>query len=310
MESDTPTKPRARKPVGISAGSQHDNIVLPPLAIVSGSYAEIPRTRGPRYPVIDILLEAPPSHAPSYKEKQTTATRDPTAYDFDIPVIEQLKLVTVVHTMVDQLRAKASDLMEAFTVDPSDIDDQVFITLLHPYYTSRSLPVRTFSEHDSEDWVWAVLIRPAIALVKAILTGSLRSDPTQQFPNVSSSGGKDPIPDGIVSEDDGQINATVEIKTHRALLSESTRTKKQTFADMMASWPNMPVGRAMKFNWPVDADDAEGISTESKILIQVKSCTSCRNVETVNMCSGICSDACKGCGLRHPVLFSKHVLLC
>ena len=275
MESDTPTKPRVRKPAGTSDVSQLVNILTPPLAIVSGSYAEIPRTGGPRYPVIDIVLEVPPSHAPSYKEKQTTATRDPTTYDFDIPVIEQLKLVIVVHTMVDQLRAKASDLLEAFTVDPSDIDDHVFMTLLHPYYTSRSLPVRTCSEHDSEDWVWAALIRPAIALVKAILTGSLRSDPTQQFPNVSSAGGKDPIPDGIILEDDGKINATVEIKTHRALLSESTRIKKQTFADMMASWPNMPTGRAIKFNWPVDADDADGISTESKILIQVKSCTPC-----------------------------------
>jgi len=83
----------------------------------------------------------------------------------------------------------------------------------------------------------------------SILTDRLCSDPAQQYSNVSS-GGKDPIPDGRVLEDDEQIKATVEIKTHRALLSESTSTKKQTFAEMLTSWADMQTGRAIKFDWP------------------------------------------------------------
>lgn len=134
------------------------------------------------------------------------------------------------------------------------VSDYFWMTALHPFFTSQALPRTIWSERDTESWVWATIVRPAIIAAIAARNGSLKVD-LKDGPNLCSGGGQSNIPDGVVFEGEAK-KTTVEIKTQAALKDESF--------EMLESNP----GLAVRFNWP-NTDDS-GLFVEDKILVQVR----------------------------------------
>ncbi|KDQ52204.1 hypothetical protein JAAARDRAFT_50345 [Jaapia argillacea MUCL 33604] len=216
---------------------------------------------------------------PEIAQAQTrTSTRGPADYDLGIPRDEQLQHVVYVDRLIDQLDPLARKLLSR-PFDPAEMDDQVCFSQIHPWFTSRHLPSTTRSEHDSEDWVFSVLVRPAMEALALLQrpSNNLQRVPLGDFPNVSSAGGSCPIPDAIfVFGDRDDVRATIEIKTHKALLTDDGEFGRdlRSFQPLMNSWPNMPIGRATRFIWPSRRTWGSSLKPpplpcDDKILIQV-----------------------------------------
>lgn len=140
---------------------------------------------------------------------------------------------------------------------------------MHPAVTSAVLPGRISSEKDSEDWILAVLLRPALAAVQAAQTGNFRT--TGKFPNLTSShggGSGAAIPDAMLWSENWVLQASFEIKTHAAFVdSNTTGMKEPTFACLNEYWEGMPLGYGTRFVWPTEG--TTGTTKADQMLTQV-----------------------------------------
>ncbi|TDL16459.1 hypothetical protein BD410DRAFT_844355 [Rickenella mellea] len=227
-----------------------------------------------------ILRTAPPQCRPVYDAKALQGTRAPTL--LEVQQDERLQKIVVAKTLVQQLLPAADKLIDGLGIDPTNVDEHVWLTSVHPSYTSRDLPLVIRTEHDVEDWAIPVLIRSALAIIKAI-TRSKSASATQpdssspfqhvtegKYPNITSAGGKRSIPDGIVLVKEDGAKVTVEIKSPPVMNSQNATSKyPPPFSQPLMSWPNMPIGRAMKFIWPGSLVDLNGLNKQTKIIMQV-----------------------------------------
>ncbi|KAF9493197.1 hypothetical protein BDN71DRAFT_1570333 [Pleurotus eryngii] len=150
----------------------------------------------------------------------------------------ELRKVVPFSPMLDQLLPDIQNFLAGRGFDA----EHAWLNKVKPDLTSSHLPCQIFTEHDTEDYIWAVIIRPALAIVHHCLYG----DEHQDFPGASSIGGPAPVPDGILFGKNIQdLVAVFEFK-NPAVLDKS----EEDFRGLLRTWPKMKLGRAAKFNWP------------------------------------------------------------
>ncbi|GBE82666.1 hypothetical protein SCP_0410510 [Sparassis crispa] len=221
--------------------------------------------------VATVLKTQPPDIPNLYNEGTKSSTRLPTEFDVwsENGLPRLMEVVPAHETLIDGVFDSANELLATLPVlNLRNHIHQRWLNLVHPALTSRSLPPEIRSEHDTEDWLFSVLIRPAIEVIKAIQLGRFDYDHTNhRYPNVMSGESKDArsIPDGIFIGADWTIRATLEAKTHKVLAAPQPETTS-TFYDICVKGAPR---RIVHFHWPKQDDDCSRLSTESLILIQV-----------------------------------------
>ncbi|KDQ22425.1 hypothetical protein PLEOSDRAFT_1114584 [Pleurotus ostreatus PC15] len=191
----------------------------------------------------------------SISSRISTATKGLTKSDLNLnSSSHELRKVVPFSPMLDQLLPDIQD----FLAGPEFDDGAWWLNKVKPDLTSSHLPRQIFTEHDTEDYIWAVIIRPAIAVIHHCLYGDEHHD----FPGASSIGGSSPVPDGILFGKNIQdLVAVFEFK-NPVVLDKS----EETLDELLQTWPKMKLGRAAKFNWP---QRINGLTKTTKLLCQV-----------------------------------------
>ncbi|KAF9492687.1 hypothetical protein BDN71DRAFT_1177886 [Pleurotus eryngii] len=144
----------------------------------------------------------------------STTGPTPTEVEWDR---EMLTHIVPFPSIIEQLFPRVEKLLtdrNVSTVDP-------WITSIHPYYTSRQLPSGISTEHDSEDYVWHVLVRPSISVAQRLSEKHPWSS-KKPYPNLCSCGGAAHIPDGILLGSDAHdVRQVYEVKTEPVLSSSA-----------------------------------------------------------------------------------------
>ncbi|TFY83792.1 hypothetical protein EWM64_g211 [Hericium alpestre] len=211
-------------------------------------------------------MPAPPS---VYAKSRLKGTKGSNKRERNLPRSQTLQRIVYVPNLVEQLRDPVVDLLKTVPVDLSDPAHVEFIQRVHPAYTSRDLPPIVYSEHDSEDWVMAVLCRPILATLQALAGGQIPSTSLVRNPFLASApGGADRvIADGrFVSG--GQypkekVRGCLEIKASPVIpLDNSPLERLQT---EHVKGGSIVKGSAVKFNWP----KTDSSSKATKIIMQL-----------------------------------------
>ncbi|TDL24736.1 hypothetical protein BD410DRAFT_837666 [Rickenella mellea] len=248
---------------------------------ITGDFTLAPPSNGTPLPLRTVLRTAPPKCPPVYKKNALVGTRAPTMSEVRVNVAFRLDKVVVYEPLVRQLLGAADELIDELVVDVGQVDHHTWLSSVHPAYTSRNLPLVLHNEHDVEAWVFSVLIRPAVAAIKAHMaskdtpaasksTVAFKHVTDGQFPNVGSAGGKESIPDGILWDADKNPQSTYELKSPSIVGPQSLKSRKyRILSAPLLSWPSMPVGRAMKFNWPGKRANVNSFDTETRVIMQI-----------------------------------------
>lgn len=186
----------------------------------------------------------------------STNTRGLTKSDLKLEASPDCHLRKVVPfaPMLDQLLQDVQSLLAKPSFDPN----AQWLNKVEPSITASHLPGQIFTEHDTEDYIWGIIIRPVLAILHYCLYG----DKHHKFPNASSLGGSTAIPDGVLFGKSLQdLLATLEFK-NPAVLDKIDGD----FTKLLQTWPMMNIGRAAKFNWP---RRIEGLNKTTKVLCQV-----------------------------------------
>ncbi|KAL6307971.1 hypothetical protein BKA93DRAFT_822939 [Sparassis latifolia] len=275
QSSSTPEIPDERVPVSLAG-----LVSRPKLSIKNSMRTKegllragvAPLFEGPPFTVLSVLNTEPPAPPRLYYDDGKKSTRRPSEFDVWLTG-ESSKLQEIVPahgTIIDGISQHAEELLATLpAINPRDHVHQRWLTLVHPALTCRSLPPEVRSEHDTEDWLFSVLIRPAIEVIKAIQAKDAHYDHAYyEYPNVVSgeAAGVKSIPDGVfIAGDQKTVTATLEAKTHKILAAPSP-TGTSTFYNICVN--NVP-RRVVYFHWPAETSDCSGLSIESQILIQV-----------------------------------------
>ncbi|KAL0959451.1 hypothetical protein HGRIS_014695 [Hohenbuehelia grisea] len=214
------------------------------LATSKDTLVQLLRTQ---YPPIPVQLAA------TSTSRVSTNTRTLTEADLALLQEKQLSGVVPFPPLLDQLYERVFKLLADI-----DLSDPHFLCKINPDIIGSHLPRYIFTEHDTEDYLWALYVRPALALLHHFFSRNYRSTP---FPNVSSVGGIAPVPDGGLFTKLNEIMAIVEVKNNGVLEHMQAHLEQ-----LLRSWPQMPLGRAAKFNWP---QTPHKLNKSTKIICQV-----------------------------------------
>lgn len=144
----------------------------------------------------------------------------------------------------------------------------MWLSKIHPEWTTVDLPGELGSERDTEKYVASVILHPAIRCLQALNAGSSIQCSYDQkaFSCTSGRGAEYPITDALIFWK-GTVRATVEIKTHHAFKSTGLRS---TQIGTFQSLTDVP-GLAMKYHYPNlgDGKRKQTVSSQAKILVQV-----------------------------------------
>ncbi|GBE89701.1 hypothetical protein SCP_1700250 [Sparassis crispa] len=186
-----------------------------------------------------------------YKKGALTSTKDITQTELNVDENDQLEKIVYVPTLVTCLRDRAVEKLQNLHINWDEDDDILSVTSFHPYTTARNLPRTIWSEKDIEHWTHAVLFRPAVAAVRAVMLQDIKHDFDKVHPYVSSSSDIDVIPDGmfVLSEEDSipTIGVVIENKTP-SMWEEGMDYSKLEWPE--GSERDIPAGTAMRFYWP------------------------------------------------------------
>lgn len=164
-----------------------------------------------------------------------------------------------------------------FLIKSSDKESCTFLTKILPDFTSSDLSRRAHTEKDIEDWVFTVIMLPILRAWLAVehkQICAIYDDPSWIF--CSSPAGGPAIPDGIIFDNRTPERRKknplilVEVKTPNSLQKESI--KDRGTLDPLIPGPLLRMhGHIMKFCWPQRFGKGASLSSQTKILIQVRS---------------------------------------
>lgn len=196
-----------------------------------------------------------------YKPGALKGTRGPTQTDYQMSDSQQLKHVVYVPSLISQLHGEAERILGNLMITDSAEDNILGFLMGSRRYMGQDefLPWTIHSEHDTEDWVLAFLLRPAIAAAVCALAGTIVHEARPNGPNICAGDGLKSIPDSVLFNGTKEDASTIEIKTHSAL--------EVTTFSQLKTLNHLPPGSTARFNWPTNSDTE--LDTQSKLLVQV-----------------------------------------
>ncbi|TFY75092.1 hypothetical protein EWM64_g8920 [Hericium alpestre] len=221
-----------------------------------------------------VWVELPPVPA-LYRAKALGGTRKPSTFDCNLPTEDQLQKIVVLESkMLEDIQAEVATLLRRIPIDCSNADDRAFLHRIWTWDNALDCPKIINSEVDTEDWTNAVLFRPAMAIIHAILqegiSGGISVGDEPRYPFLASAHSSlSNKPDGIVTNEgvypDEEVGLCKEDKTHGVYsFTDNPLEPVQTPP------AGQPSGAAHKFNWPEVLEDLQGYDkTGSSIMVQV-----------------------------------------
>ncbi|KAL0955632.1 hypothetical protein HGRIS_001865 [Hohenbuehelia grisea] len=207
------------------------------------------------------LPKVPPAVSFAKSGKPSTDTRDPCDADWELGPADQLVHLVPYPPMMDVILPKIKALLKEYSFDAQNL----WLNRLTPESRLFHHPAQICSEHDTTDLVLGGLWRPSVAIVQYCKYGSIEP---QLFPNVSSIGGTAPVPDLMLfntpTDRERYVRAaTGEIKTHSVL----NVSIQEELAAITESWKGMPLGRSLRFFWPIKGET--NLPKLTKVIVQV-----------------------------------------
>ncbi|KAA1473270.1 hypothetical protein DENSPDRAFT_839721 [Dentipellis sp. KUC8613] len=215
----------------------------------------------------DLVYMALPVVPNIYSKGKLEDTRQPGPADFSIKDQDCLKDVMFRPDLLTPIQAPVAARLRDIPIDWSHKHHREFAMRILPWFTAFDNPKRIYSEGDTEDWVFKVLIRPAMAIMHAVRINGIPEEDDSSYPFFSSSHGILRCkPDGVVVNAGAHpcedIALCVEVKTDAVLGADPNPMGE------LAEIPKHP-NASYKFNWPHTPESAKGLKESSAILTQI-----------------------------------------
>ncbi|TFY79905.1 hypothetical protein EWM64_g4099 [Hericium alpestre] len=145
----------------------------------------------PIHNLLDLVWAALPPVPDIYDQSKLSGTRKPTkSFDLALPGDKQLKYIVFCKDMLSPVEGDVAALLKDIAIDWDNDAHRTFVARVFPWMRAMDNAKQINSEVDTEDWINSVLVRPAIAVLHAIILGHIPEDVDPRYPFSCSSHNK------------------------------------------------------------------------------------------------------------------------